>query len=1522
MRLQPLTRIVCLATLVALRGTGVHAACNIIPVAGQTFPSINGVGQRSGSVSAPIAAPGETVRIKVNPTCDGLPPGFVFLNTDVVKLTFLSPAPSHPQTVVDGENETVDLVEDPTGGTLRFTIPYTDTPANPWSPDGLAGPARITVERGAQILATIGPLYQSSSGCDLGEENVFKHFTVLPKPNDVATQSTAPTRILLTVDGNNNILIPFDHRGGTGPDRVLPEGPGAPVARLLRGNSSFPATTGGPTPTLSQALATAIAIPLATSEELLRSFTIDGKALPPFLRIDTDGALYGTTDADRSVLRLVRLDKNGAPIYDVTTRLSNDVGPIVINPAFTLTQCEPVRLRGLRTATGIAAFTRDEFLETPTVNLNSASGDGDKTDRVVQLINTAHGGQGCASNTGLAVSDIDVPGFSGPVLETSGALAAFTISEAAQNNSDIDGNGVFGDGNILQVYKASPSGTLTEITPTNVSIDLAQRVNNRTLIISDPLVFARTQPGALDFRGTRPTAAAGSFSLAISPDGKHLYDVLTATTGIEVYARNATTGALTFVESQMAHAGVARAVAVSPDGAFVYVVGQDANEIIRVFRRNAVTGALTAPTPVTVAPPPAGEALAVFPDGSEVLVADFANDRIQRFKRAPVTGDLSISTAYVNGVNGVDGLDGVTSVAISPDGRSVYATGFNEDAIAVFHNETGSLVSFVEAKFNGLDGVSGLSGPTEVRVSPDGLNVYVTATFVDDTVVFRRNPATGKLTFLQSVPNAGGEHLAVGPDGRNVYVARGFVTPQSLGVFRRGGASGALGFVEELKDGVAGVDGLAGVSSVAVSPDGLYLYGAGFSDNAIAIFGVSQGKLSVFDTTTQTFRGEAAVEATEVAVSGLRAGILSPEANLGGDRNGDSDGDDLIGQAYDGTLPVAADRLRSLGVAANRIVISPDVVAVTVPEAHQNLPGLAGTILNNDGDTLDDVVFRQPLPVPSPAAPQPLGVAADALGVSGATLVIVTPESAEGPNCIGHLPTSPANGCDLDGDGDAVDRVLRLHRPAGFTEIARPVEEFVIGGDLVAFRSSEAAMNATGAGCRPTSPPGGCDRNGDGDTQDAEMLVYDLANDVLIDTGQSAIPCSQTIPGCEAQTPYKIKGNNVCFLTSETEQNNPPKDLDGDGNPNGIVLQCFNVRSRRTQTYPICDNPEVVEVFPGTFVEEPLFNVRVLESAIGRDVNGDGFLDDCVFLVEGDSDHDDTFDHHDTCIEDPNAKQSDSDLDGLGDTCDPTAFCGTFMPDPPLLAQAAAAACQKTIGKAAAGYLKQRIGAERACLDAVASGKLTGDATALCRGTFVDGAEVPPQDLKAAAKIAKAAAKFAASVAKQCSDSEVAQLDACAGSNATLPGCVIPTYGAGAVTAAALAYGDVASIGNKTILGCQRAVGAESRSYLEKIAKALTACLDKINAGKLVGDAQVLCLGSVTPAGVVPPAEPTTQKKVQKADSGLRAKLAKSCPGTELQSLDVCNGAGTTVTATGNCLACTHWRYIVEAVRSAYGPNP
>jgi 6-phosphogluconolactonase (cycloisomerase 2 family) len=148
------------------------------------------------------------------------------------------------------------------------------------------------------------------------------------------------------------------------------------------------------------------------------------------------------------------------------------------------------------------------------------------------------------------------------------------------------------------------------------------------------------------------------------------------------------------------------------------------------------------------------------------------------------------------GVGGVEGLAGVLAIAVSPDGRNVYAAGGNSNAVVVFHRDavTGAL-GLVEVQRDGVDGTDGLAFPSSLALSPGGDHLYVTGSHDDAVAVFGRDATTG-----------------------------------------------ALSFIEAHKQGLAGADGLGGARAVAVSPDGAYVYVAGQQSDAIAVFRRNRGR--------------------------------------------------------------------------------------------------------------------------------------------------------------------------------------------------------------------------------------------------------------------------------------------------------------------------------------------------------------------------------------------------------------------------------------------------------------------------------------------------------------------------------------------------------------------------------------------------------------------------------------------------------------------------------------------------------
>ncbi len=94
----------------------------------------------------------------------------------------------------------------------------------------------------------------------------------------------------------------------------------------------------------------------------------------------------------------------------------------------------------------------------------------------------------------------------------------------------------------------------------------------------------------------------------------------------------------------------------------------------------------------------------------------------------------------VDGVDDVDGLNGARGVAVSSDGKQVYVTGEDDDALAIFSREevNGSLV-FVEARFDGVDGVDGIDQAYSVLVVREGSQIYVAGLGDNAVAAFARS---------------------------------------------------------------------------------------------------------------------------------------------------------------------------------------------------------------------------------------------------------------------------------------------------------------------------------------------------------------------------------------------------------------------------------------------------------------------------------------------------------------------------------------------------------------------------------------------------------------------------------------------------------------------------------------------------------------------------------------------------------------------------------------------------------------
>jgi DNA-binding beta-propeller fold protein YncE len=325
-------------------------------------------------------------------------------------------------------------------------------------------------------------------------------------------------------------------------------------------------------------------------------------------------------------------------------------------------------------------------------------------------------------------------------------------------------------------------------------------------------------------------------------------------------------------------------VAVSPDGKSVYVASIYPSNAVARLVRNPTTGAINQPAGLAgcVSETGAGTCadghglarpfgVAVSPNGKSVYVASAASNAVARLNRNPTTGAISqpAGTAGCVSETGAGpcadghGLNNPYSVAVSPDGKSVYVA--SNDAVARLDlNPTTGAISqpagtagCVSETGSGpcADG-HGLDDAISVAVSPDGKNVYVASVYSNAVARLDRNPTTGAISQpagtagcvseTGSGPCADGHGLedavsvAVSADGKSVYVASAY--DGAVVRLNRNTTSGAIsqpagtaGCVSEDGTGpCADGHGLKTAISVAVSADGKSVYVASAASNAVA----------------------------------------------------------------------------------------------------------------------------------------------------------------------------------------------------------------------------------------------------------------------------------------------------------------------------------------------------------------------------------------------------------------------------------------------------------------------------------------------------------------------------------------------------------------------------------------------------------------------------------------------------------------------------------------------------------------
>ena len=631
----------------------------------------------------------------------------------------------------------------------------------------------------------------------------------------------------------------------------------------------------------------------------------------------------------------------------------------------------------------------------------------------------------------------------------------------------------------------------------------------------------------------------------LSPDGRfvtfHTFarDLAKGSSGTSLFLRDRQTGTTELVAAPVEFSGRQD---ISADGRFVtFPTFGPMQQFVQVFVRDRSTGQVE----LISADPGGAEGdggashavisadgrFVAFKSGAANLVPSDTNGVADIFVRDRATQTIervSISTAGAEG-NNISGLP-----ALSADGRFVAFTSLASNLVAgdtngcsdVFLRDrlarTTELVSLSADGTGGNDCSGGRSDPGPLpAISADGRFVAFPSD-ASNLVGDDRNLAPD--VFLHDRVTGATVRASVATDGTESAGNPASFEPQP--------SLSADGQVVAFESLARNLDADANL--------GADIFVRDFDDAATQFDLTGDGDLRdtvlrVFDTASPQPAARVLGPADAAVVSGGTVAFLRPEAAGapgrpdGVDLNGDGDTTDrVVSLARRGEAPT------NLRRAATALALSDRVLAALISERDEERD------LNGDGDQEDSVAAVHPV---GPGAWTDLGQAADSNGVAGALVAFLTPQAD---------PTRHV----LQVYDSAAGRFLV---GAGAPIPAPPAEDFVFGGEpgreLVAFRTREAVA--------------GPDLNGDGDTLDDVLQVYDRGTNALLNLGETVRPCR--FEACDPRVPYRVGTDTVTFLSFECDDGRGRladagcpapggTDRNSDGDADDLIVMTVNLR--------------------------------------------------------------------------------------------------------------------------------------------------------------------------------------------------------------------------------------------------------------------------------------------------------------------------------------------------------------------------